>query len=263
MDMYLCVDIGNSQVHCGVFDVSGNLLVQFRLNTSHVGSSDEFATFLLKVLPANDIDPFSIRAVAIASVVPSVDYSVTSAFVKYFGITPLFLQPGVKTGIKIASNNPGEIGADLIAGAIGGVTLYPNKHLLIFDFGTATTAIYITPDAEFIGGAVLPGIRLMMESLQTNTAKLFTVNISLPKQPISKDTRMAIQSGLYYSQIGAAKELIAQVSNQYQIARSDLVVIGTGGFANLLNIEAIFDEIVPDLLLLGLKEMLELNKDTR
>lgn len=258
--MYLCIDIGNTQIHCGVFDLSGELKVQFRLNTSHVGSSDQFAIFLLQVLPANGIDPYSIRQVAVASVVPSVDYSITSAFVKYFKLQPLFLQPGVKTGIKISSNNASEIGADLIAGAIGGVTKHPNKHLLIFDFGTATTAIYITPSAEFVGGAVLPGIKLMMESLQTNTAKLFTVNISTPKQAISKDTRVAIQSGLYYSQIGAAKELISQVMSQYNILRNDLVVIGTGGFANLLNAESVFDEIAPDLLLIGLRELINLNE---
>ncbi|MEN9946323.1 MAG: hypothetical protein RLZZ293_709 [Pseudomonadota bacterium] len=258
--MYLCIDIGNSQIHGGVFDLNSNLNLQFRYNTSHVGSSDQFALFLLQVLRENNINPQQILQVAIASVVPSVDYSVGSAFVKYFQLTPLFLQPGLKTGIKIASNNPSEIGADLIAGAIGGVYKYPNKHLLIFDFGTATTVIYITPQAEFVGGAVLPGIRLMMESLQNNTAKLFTVSISAPKKPISKDTKMAIQSGLYYSQIGAVKELINQVLNEYTIDRNDLVVIGTGGFANLLNTTNIFDDIVPDLLLLGLCRMLELNQ---
>lgn len=258
--MYLCVDVGNTQIHGGVFDELGELQVQFRLNTSHVGSSDQFATFLLQVLPANNVDPYSIQKVAIASVVPSVDYSVASAFVKYFKITPLFLQPGVKTGIKIASNNASEIGADLIAGAMGGVHKYPKKHLVIFDFGTATTAIYVTPEAEFVGGAVLPGIKLMMESLQSNTAKLFNVSISTPKQAISKDTRVAIQSGLYYSQIGAAKELVSQVMQQYKIDRESLVVVGTGGFANLLNAEFIFDEIVPDLLLLGLKQLINLNE---
>ena len=131
---------------------------------------------------------------------------------------------------------------------------------MIFDFGTATTVIYITPQAEFVGGAVLPGIRLMMESLQNNTAKLFTVNISAPKQAISKDTRMAIQSGLYYSQTGAVKELIAQVVHEYAIERRDLIVIGTGGFATLLNASSVFDDIVPDLLLLGLKEILNINE---
>lgn len=234
-------------------------MLQFRHNTNHVGSSDQFATFLLQVLRENEINPKLITKVAIASVVPSVDYSITSAFVKYFKITPLFLQPGIKTGIKISSNNPGEIGADLIAGAVGGVYKYPAKHLLIFDFGTATTVIYITPAAEFVGGAVLPGIRLMMESLQHNTAKLFTVNISAPQQAISKDTRLAIQSGLYYSQIGAAKELIMQITQEYKISRAELVVIGTGGFANLLNTSQVFDEIVPDLLLIGLKQILEFN----
>lgn len=258
--MYLCLDIGNTQILCGVFNINGELQTQFRVNTDHIGTSDQFAIFLLNVLPANEIDPYAITNVAIASVVPSVDYSVTSAFVKYFKIQPLFLQPGVKTGIKIASNNASEIGADLIAGAIGGVHKYPNKHLLIFDFGTATTMVYITPNAEFIGGAVLPGIRLMMESLQTNTAKLFTVNILAPKQAISKDTRIAIQSGLYYSQIGAAKELITQVVSEYNIPRNELVVIGTGGFANLLNADAVFDDIAPDLLLMGLKHLILMNK---
>ncbi len=257
--MYLCLDIGNSQIHCGVFLANGQILAQFRHNTSYVGSSDQFGIFLLQVLRENEIDPKQITKVAIASVVPSVDYSVGSAFVKYFQITPLFLSPGVKTGIKIISNNPGEIGADLIAGAVGGLTRYPDKHLLIFDYGTASTVIYIKPNGEFVGGAVLPGIRLMMESLQNNTAKLFTVSISAPKQAISKDTRVAIQSGLYYAQIGATKELISQVINEYAINRSELVVIGTGGFANMLNAPNLFDEIVPDLLLIGLKQIIDLN----
>lgn len=257
--MFLCLDVGNSQIHCGVFSVAGELQVQFRYNTSQFGSSDQFAVFILQVLRENNIEPSVIKKVAIASVVPSIDYSLASAFVKYFDFAPLFLQPGIKTGIKISSNNAGEIGADLIAGAIGGVTMYPHKHLLIFDFGTATTLIYITPQAEFVGGAVLPGLRLMMESLQHNTAKLFTVNISAPKQAISKDTRMAIQSGLYYSQIGAAKELIAQVINEYNIPKSELIIIGTGGFASMLNASNVFDEIIPDLILQGLYQILFLN----
>ncbi len=257
--MYLCLDIGNTQIHFGVFD-GNELVAQFRLNTSHVGTSDQFAMFLLQVLAANEIESNAITHVAVASVVPSVDYSITAAFLKYFKIRPMFLQSGIKTGIKVSGNNANEIGADLIAGAIGGVCRFPHKHLLIFDFGTATTVIYITPNAEFVGGALLPGIRLMMESLQANTAKLFNVNISKPKQAISKDTKVAIQSGLYYSQIGAAKELISQVLEQYQIARDELIVVGTGGFANLLNDQEVFDEIIPDLLLIGLRELITLNQ---
>lgn len=257
--MNLCLDVGNSQIHCGVFNKEGKLVAQFRHNTSHVGSSDQFGMFLLQVLREHDITPRQIEKIAIASVVPSVDYSVASAFVKYFNMTPTFLTPGVKTGIKISSNNPGEIGADLIAGAVGGIVKHPDKHLLIFDFGTASTVIYVTPAAEFVGGAVLPGIRLMMESLQNNTAKLFTVNISAPKQIISKDTRVAIQSGLYYTQIGAVKEFVANVTREYSIRREDLKVIGTGGFAPMLNAANVFDEIIPDLLLIGLMKILELN----
>lgn len=257
--MYLCLDVGNSQIHCGIFESNGQLLVQFRHNTNHVGSSDEFGIFLLQVLRENAIDPKQVTKVAIASVVPSVDYSVGSAFIKYFKIFPLFLTPGIKTGIKIASNNPGEIGADLIAGAVGGIVRYPQKHLLIFDYGTASTVVYITPNAEFVGGAVLPGIRLMMESLQNNTAKLFTVNILAPKQAISKDTKAAIQSGLYYSQIGATRELISRIISEYNIPRAELKIIGTGGFANMLNTSNLFDEIVSELMLIGLKHILDLN----
>lgn len=257
--MFLCIDVGNSQIHCGVFTSDGHLRVQFRYNTNQFGSSDQFAVFLLQVLRENKIEPSIIAKVAVASVVPSIDYSLASAFVKYFGITPLFLQPGIKTGIKISSNNPGEIGADLIAGALGGITIYPGKHLLIFDFGTATTLTYITPQAEFVGGAVLPGLRLMMESLQHNTAKLFTVNISSPKQAISKDTRSAIQSGLYYTQIGAARELISRVLEENNISRKEMMVIATGGFAGFLNSDKIFDVIIPELVLTGLFQIILLN----
>lgn len=257
--MYLCIDVGNTQIHAGIFDKDNNLLTQFRHNTAQVGSSDQFGLFLLEVIKAHNIDAKILKKIIVASVVPSIDYSLGSACVKYLGLTPLFLGAGVKTGIKIGSNNAGQIGADLIAGAVGGIKNYPNKHLFIFDFGTATTVIYVNNKSEFMGGAILPGLRLMVESLHSNTAKLSNVNILAPEKAISKDTTSAIQAGIYYSQVGAAKELITRVQKEYNIPTSELVILGTGGFAGLLNQDKIFDDIIPELVLIGLKQILDMN----
>jgi type III pantothenate kinase len=253
--MILCLDIGNSNLVGGVF--KDKLLLQFRHDTKKIGTSDELGIFLRSVLRENDIDYKEITKIGIASVVPHIDYTLRATCRKYIcGIDPVFLNSSTATNIKIARKNQHEIGADLIAGAIAAKSLFANKNILVFDFGTATTACFINKDDEFIGASIAPGLRLMMESLHGNTAKLQSVNIVAPKSAIGTHTKTALQSGVYYTQLGFAKQIIKCTKEEFTLDNEDLVVVATGGFSYLFASSKAFDHIIPELVLLGIKTIL-------
>lgn len=256
--MLLCLDIGNSQLCGGVFD-NNQLLLQFRYDSKQINSSDQFGIFLRSVLRENNLDFEKINRVGIASVVPSVDYTIRAACIKYLNCEPLFLKPGVKTGIQIKTHNPNEVGSDLIAGAIAAHNSHKDKNIIIFDLGTATTASYLTRDGEYQGVSITPGIRLMVSSLQSNTAKLFGVDIVQPEMVIGKNTKLSIQSGIYYAQLGLMEQVIKQTMLEYKLKERP-ITIGTGGFAHLFADHKIFDYIAPELVLIGILHMLELNE---
>lgn len=255
--MFLCLDIGNSHLCGGVFD-KDELLLQFRYDTKKIGTSDELGVFIRSVLRENNIDYNNIDKIGVASVVPSIDYTIRATCIKYLNHTPLFLKPGVKTGMQVKTTHPNEVGADLVAGAIAAKAMAPNKDLLIFDFGTATTCCHINPNGEFLGASIAPGVRLMMESLHSNTAKLFGVDIVKPETAIGKNTKTAIQSGIYYAQLGLMQQLISNAIIENNMADKP-VIFATGGFSNLFTKTNIFNHIVPELVLLGLKLMLDNN----
>ncbi len=198
------------------------------------------------------IDPAAIEHIAICSVVPNVDYSLRAACIKYFAITPFFLQAGAKTGLQIKYYNPAEVGADRIANAIAAVNQFPNQNLIVVDFGTATTVCVISAEREYLGGVILAGIQLSMNALQTNTAKLFPVEIIQPKSMLGRSTTESIQSGLFYSQLATIKEISAHICHKYFSAHAP-VIIGTGGFAHLYQDHNLFTMILPDLVLQGLQ----------
>jgi type III pantothenate kinase len=257
--MKLCLDVGNTHLCGGIFDTNHNLLLQFRYNTSHIGSSDQLGIFLVTILKEHNINVNQIKRIGVASVVPSVDYSISSACIKYLKKEAMFLQSGIKTGIQVSTHNPNEVGSDLIAGVMAAKYLYPNQNILIFDLGTATTCCYLKANGEFVGASIAPGIKLMAQSLQSGTAKLFGVDITTPNIAIGKNTKNAIQSGIFYSQLGLIKELITATINEYQLNIAKPLVIGTGGFAHLFNEAQVFDFIIPELVLIGIRQMLELN----
>lgn len=256
--MILCLDIGNSQIFGGVFD-GDKLLTQFRRTSQAKASSDEFGVFFRVVLRENNVDPEQIQAVAICCVVPDLLYSLRACCQKYFGIDPLILRPGVKTGLKIRYRDPKEVGADRIADAVGAIKLFPNRNLIVADFGTATTLCAITKDKEFLGGNILPGVRLSMDALESRTAQLPSVEIVAPSSGIGRSTVESIQAGLYWSNVGMVKELVTRITDEV-FSDEPPMVIGTGGFAQLFNREKLFDHVVPDLILTGMLEILELNR---
>lgn len=257
--MILALDVGNTQLYGGVFD-GDRMKVSFRRNSKQGSSSDEVGIFLRTVLRENGIDPKAIRQIALCSVVPDVVYSLRGACRKYFELEPFIIQAGVKTGLKIKYRNPAEVGADRIANAIAGTHLYPHKNLIIVDLGTATTFDAVTADREYLGGAIIAGLRLCMESLETKTAKLPSVEIVAPQEALGRSTVESIQSGLFYGHVGQVRELCDRLTREC-FGKQRPLVIGTGGFASLFEREKIFDVILPDLVLKGLLISLQNNAE--
>lgn len=257
--MILALDVGNSQIYGGVFE-GDKMRLSFRRNSKQSSSSDEFGIFLRTVLRENGINPELITKIALCSVVPDVIYSLKGACRKYFDLEPFILQAGVKTGLKIKYRNPVEVGADRIANAIAGTHLFPGKNLIIADLGTATTFDAVSSDKEYLGGAIIAGLRLCMESLESKTAKLPSVEIVAPAEALGRSTVESIQSGLYYGHVGQIRELSDRIAREC-FGKNRPLIVGTGGFAALFEREKIFDAILPDLVLKGLLIALHLNAE--
>jgi len=257
--MILCLDIGNSQIHAGVFD-GEQLRLQFRQTTQPLGSADQFGVFFTAVLRENGVDPAQIQRTAICSVVPSALFPVRGACCKYFHCDPFVLQAGVKTGLKVRYRNPHEVGADRIANAIAAVHRHPQRSLIVVDCGTATTFDVVSATAEYLGGAILPGMAVSAETLASRTAKLPSVEITRPESALGRTTQESIQAGLYYGHVGAIRHLVAELT-QAGFAGERPLVLGTGGFARLFEPEGLFDEVVPELVLEGLRRADLLNAE--
>ena len=256
--MLLCLDVGNSQIFAGVYD-GDKLKTTFRRTSSVRASSDEFAAFFRAVLREGGIDPEQIRMAGICSVVPDVVHSLRNCFRKYFRFEPFLLQPGVKTGLKIRYRNPLEVGADKIANAIGGLSRFPGRNLIIVDFGTATTLCAVTREKEYLGGIITPGIHTSMAALESNTARLPTVEIIRPSEILGRSIVESIQSGLYYSTLATVRSLASLVTEQH-FAHEKPLVLGTGGFGRLFENEQLFDAFLPELPLMGLHRAVELSR---
>ena len=257
--MLLCLDVGNSQIYCGVYR-DDELWVQFRRTSTMRSSSDELGVFMRSALRENGVEPEMITDIVICSVVPDMLYSLRSCCQKYFSLDPLVMRPGIKTGLQIAYKDPKEVGADRIADAMGAIKLYPDRNLIVVDFGTATTVCAISKDRVFLGGNIIPGVRLAMDALEEKTAQLPTVEILPVKSAIGRSTVESIQNGLYWSNVGMVKELVSRMTEE-AFPEEPPMVIGTGGFAHLFDNQGVFDAVVPDLILEGLREAVRLNTD--
>lgn len=253
--MFLCLDIGNSHFYAGVFSSDKKLLLQFRYNCKHIGSSDQLGVFLRSVLRENGFSYHLIKKIGISSVVPSLDYTARATCIKYFNIDPQFLDSSLAGAVNIATENPQSLGADLLASAIAACQLKPNQDLLVFDFGTASTCLYLDVNHNLLGVAITAGVKIMMESLHQNTAKLSSVEIINNNNALGNNTQTAIQAGIFNSQMGFINNTITGVMQQYNLAQPPYI-IATGGFAYLFNSHNVFNIIVPELVLIGILSIL-------
>lgn len=256
--MRLCVDIGNSQIYVGLFR-GDSLVLRFRRVTERGASSDELGLFFRHAVRENGFEPADINALGFCSVVPDLNHAMVNASRRYFNIEPFVLRAGVKTGLKIRYKNPAEVGADRIAGAVGGVRRYPGQDIIIIDFGTATTIEAVTADRDYLGGAIVPGLGISMRALEQNTARLPKVEIVRLDRACGRSTVESIQSGLYWGHLGLIRELRDRIAREC-FGDANPVVIATGGFSGLLAGVGLFQDIHPDLVLEGIKIAQELNE---
>jgi type III pantothenate kinase len=255
----LCLDIGNSHIFGGVF-AGDELRMTFRQASKSGASSDEHGLFFRSVLRENGVEPASIETIAMCSVVPEVVYTISASCRKYFDTVPFILQAGARTGLKIAYQNPLEVGADRIANAIAGTHMYPGEDLLIIDMGTATTLCAIGRGRVYMGGVILPGLRMSMQALYSGASKLSAVEIVRVDRTLGRTTATSIQSGLFHGHFGALQTVIGRVVDEEFGGRRPLV-LATGGFAPLYEDGGLFDRLVPDLVLQGLRLAQAMNAD--
>ena len=256
--MILTIDIGNTQIYFGVLK-NEKVVANFRYTSKETITADELGVFLLSALRENNIKKTDIKEVAVSSVVPDITRSTIHSIKKYFNIIPFVIDNKSKTKIYVKNADIHDLGADRIADIEGAFYLYPNKNLIIIDFGTAITFDAVAKDGRYLGGAISAGPMLSMLALAGGTALLSTVEIKKPKNASGLTTETQIQSGLVLGTIGLVKEIVKRLKNEC-FKNKEVLIIGTGGLGRLFEKENIFDCYEPNLILLGLYSLIRKNK---
>ena len=247
--MILTIEVGNTNITCGVFD-EDVIVASFRITTKMPRTSDEYGMILYNLLEQNNIQPMDIGDAIICSVVPNVMHSLRGGLVKYFHITPIIVEAGIKTGIRIVTPNPQQIGADRIVDAVGAYEIYGGP-VLVIDFGTATTYDFVDESGAFLGGITAPGIRISAKALSEDAAKLPEIEIKKPESILGKDTITSMQAGIVYGQIGQTEYIINKVKEEVGLENVKTVV--TGGLGRIIaNETTCIDIYDPNLTLKGI-----------
>ena len=247
--MILTIDVGNTNITCGVFD-EDVIVASFRITTKMPRTSDEYGMILYNLLEQNNIQPMDIGDAIICSVVPNVMHSLRGGLVKYFHITPIIVEAGIKTGIRIVTPNPQQIGADRIVDAVGAYEIYGGP-VLVIDFGTATTYDFVDESGAFLGGITAPGIRISAKALSEDAAKLPEIEIKKPESILGKDTITSMKAVIVYGQIGQTEYIINKVKEEVGLENVKTVV--TGGLGRIIaNETTCIDIYDPNLTLKGI-----------
>lgn len=231
--MLLTFDIGNTNMVVGVFK-GQKLLASWRLQTNDNRTADEVGVLVHQMLEIENIKRQEIKSVIVSSVVPHVMYSMTHMIQKYFGREPMVVGPGTKTGITVKYDNPNQVGADRIVNAVAGVHKY-GAPLILVDFGTATTFCAINENKEYLGGSILPGIKISSEALYARAAKLTRVELMKMDKTICTNTTESVQAGIYFGYVGSVEYIIRKMKEELGGGKGkEIKVIATGGFASLI-----------------------------
>lgn len=244
--MILTLDIGNTNIKTALFE--GMEMRQYwRISTDRQRSSDELGLLLMNLLQYNRIDRGQIDGIMMSSVVPQINFTVEHMCRNYFGIEPMKIEPGVRTGINIKYENPRELGSDRIANAVAAYELYGGPCITI-DFGTATSFGVISERGEFLGGAICPGLKLATDALTERAAKLPRFELTKPESVIGRSTVTNMQAGIVYGYIGQVNYLIERMKKELNAPHAK--VIATGGLAVLVAEESNVIDVMDGLLTL-------------
>ena len=257
--MILTLDIGNTNIKTALFD-GQNMVKYWRLSTSITNTSDEYGITIMSLFRHEGIDPKAVEGIVMSSVVPTVNFTIEHMCLNYFGIAPMVIGPGVRTGINIRYENPRELGSDRIANAVAAYDEYGgDKPVIFIDFGTATTFGVVDRDEKsgagaFLGGAIFPGIKLASEALTSGTAKTVTANTVV----LALGTRNQAPLAAEFEAAGLVTNLVQKMKSE--LGR-DALVVATGGMAVLIAEESkVIDKLDGLLTLKGLRLIYERNK---
>jgi len=256
--MIVTLDTGNSNIKIAIYD--GDKRIQYaRLATDLRKTSDEYGLQVDGIFQYAGLSRKDVNGVIISSVVPSLNYTLQSMCHTFFNLDPLFVGPGIKTGMPIRYDNPKEVGSDRITTAVAAMEKYGGPCIVI-DFGTATTFGAVSAKGEFLGGAIMAGLKISLESLVTQTSKLPTIELKKPAKVIGKNTVENMQSGLINGYIGAVERLVRKMSQEME--EENVKVIATGGMARMVAEDSphIIDHIDPYLAMDGLKIIYQRNQ---
>jgi type III pantothenate kinase len=228
--MLLAVDVGNTQTHMGVFS-DQELVAQWRTRTERARTADELALTFRQLLSMNDLSfPTHIEGVVISSVVPTLTAALREMVERYFGFSPIVIEPGTRTGMPILIDNPGELGADRICNSVAAYSL-AGGPLIVIDFGTATTFDVIGQRGEYLGGAIAPGVQISADALAQAAARLPRVELVSPRSVIGKSTIESVRSGVL---LGAAAMVDGMIERIRSEMKGEPQVVATGGLAPLV-----------------------------
>src|SRR5688572_13726902 len=253
MTNLLVVDVGNTNIVLGIFQ-DDKLVDSWRLATSRDRTSDEYGILARQLV--GDVIADGLTGAIIASVVPPLNSSFREVIEKYFGVKPIFVEPGVKTGLSVLMDNPLEVGADRIVNAVAAHHFYGGPTVVV-DLGTATTFDLVSAKAEYLGGIIAPGLTISAEALFARAARLPRVDIRRPPHLVGTNTVAAMQSGLYYGYLGLVDGILARLKKEVKDLKK---IVATGGLAaSMVEDSEYIDEHDSDLTLKGLKLIWERN----
>lgn len=255
--MIFVLDVGNTNTVLGVYQ-GDDLKYHWRVETSRNKTEDEYGMVIKSLLQHEGLSFDQFDGIIISSVVPPIMFALERMCKKYFGVKPLIVGPGIKTGLDIKYENPREVGADRIVNAVAGIHEF-GSPLIIVDFGTATTYCYINEEKQYMGGAIAPGINISTEALYSRAAKLPRIEITRPESIIGKNTVSSMQAGILYGYVGQVEGIVSRIKEQSKV---EPLVIATGGLATLIANESTAIDIVdPFLTLKGLQLIYKRNRE--
>lgn len=258
--MLMALDVGNTNIEIGLFR-GEEFLGTWRMITATRRTSDEFGVFFLTILQAKGVDPAQIKDVIISSVVPNIMYSLTNSIKKYLNVNPMLIEPGIKTGIRIQTENPKEVGADRICDVVAAYDIYGGPAIVI-DFGTATTFDFVDEQGIFSAAVTAPGIQISADALWSRAAQLPNIEIEKPKSILARNTITSMQAGLVYGYIGQVEYIVKKIKEE--TGKDHVKVVATGGYSKIIFPETDVIDIVDSALSLkGIRLIYEKNRRIR
>ncbi len=262
--MLLTLDVGNTNTVLGLYRLdtpasdSSQLVADWRVTTHLKQTADEYGVLFLNLFAMREIKASEVEAIIISSVVPPIESTLRRVCEHYFKVKPIFIEPGIRTGMPILVDNPAELGADRLVNDVAAFAKYGGP-VVVVDFGTATTFDVVTANGEYVGGVIAPGLGISADALFARAARLSRVDIKKPSKVIGTNTITNLQSGLFYGYIGLVDGILERMLDEMKATQDKKPkVIATGGLARLIVEDSKYIEVVDDMLTLdGLRIIYE------